>query len=832
MAPLPTLRLIAIFSSLLLVTQVAWAQSVFAPGERFTEEVVFRGLPVSTAVAFAPGERVYLAVKTGLVMVAVSGAVRTQPFLDISAEVNKSTDRGLLGIAVDPDFPEKPYIYLAYVYDPPGSTPDSQDPRVVRVVRVRADSSKGYNEAVPGSMEVILGKNSRAEFMAPPVPAGDPNTPERSSCMTGLTMAGEAVPDCIPCDALSHTAGTLQFGPNRTLIASFGDGSDYDRPSTLSFRSQDLDSMAGRVVRVDPDTGVGVPGNPYYDAERPDSNRSKVWSLGFRNPFRVTLNQANGQIYAGDVGTSYYEEINVGKGALFGWPCYEGGFLNRATLEGMADESIPQVGFKQAPETIYACNALYARGQGAVTKPLFTYRHPYDSTGKDLGSSITGIAFYEGSSYPASYRGALFYADYAQRFIRYLTFDSFGRPTRHDFAQESSPLGAVQLITGPDTNIYAVYIDLKTRTSEIRRFKYLEGQNTPPTVRLKALPAAGDIPLTVSFSSTGTYDADGQALSYTWDFGDGSVRSTEENPTHVYTRVGAFAATLTVTEKTAPFTESSEEIMVRTGVSPPVAIIDYPLPGVRYQIGRPITFSGHATVSAGDAPSLTWLVLQRHNQHEHLVTEISGASGSFVPEEHSDNTSYELCLSASAGEGLVDNRCLPILPETAQYKVSSIPGGAIITYIDDERELIAPALFGPIVGSEQTIVASGVHAGRSFERWSDGLRSPARTFVVDSQPRTFQAIYVNRPPKAVARAQRLNKRGSFRFDASASSDPEGEPLRYVWSFPDGSSRAAARLSKRFARPGVYRVVLTVRDRLGTVGTRVLRVVVPAAPKAG
>ena len=822
--------LFSLFSSLLFVAQSAWAQSVFAPGERFTEEVVFRGLPVSTSVAFASGERAYLAVKNGVVMVAVNGALLSRPFLDISAETNKSTDRGLLGIAVDPDFPQKPYIYLSHVYDPPGSTPDSQDPRVIRVVRVQADPLKSYNEALPGSLEVILGKNSRAEFMAPPVPLGDPNTPERASCMTGLTMAGEPIPDCIPCDALSHTAGTLQFGPNRTLIASFGDGSDYDRPSTLAFRSQDLDSMAGRVVRVDPDTGMGVPGNPYYDAERPDSNRSKVWSLGFRNPFRVTLNQANGQIYAGDVGTSYYEEINVGKGALFGWPCYEGGFLNRATLEGMADESVPQVGFKQAPDTIDACNALYARGQGAVTKPLFTYRHPYDSTGKDLGSSITGVAFYEGSSYPASYRGALFYADYAQRFIRYLTFDSFGRPTRHEFAQESSPLGAVQLITGPDTNIYAVYIDLKSRTSEIRRFRYLEGENTPPTVRLNALPAAGDIPLTVSFSSTGTYDADGQQLSYTWDFGDGSPPSNEENPTHLFTKVGAFAVTLRVAEKSAPFTESSEEVTVRTGVSPPVAIIDYPLPGVRYQIGRPITFSGHANASVGEPPSLTWLVLQKHNQHEHLVSEISGPSGSFLPEEHSDNTSYELCLSASAGEGLVDNRCLPILPETAQYKVSSIPRGAIVTYIDDERELIAPAIFDPIVGSEQTIVASAVHAGKSFDRWSDGLRSPARTFVVESQPQTFQAIYVNRPPKAVARAQRLKKPGLFKFDASASSDPEGEPLRYVWSFPDGSSRTSAVLSKRFTRPGVYRVVLTVRDRLGTVGTRVIRVAVPTASR--
>lgn len=158
----------------------------------------------------------------------------------------------------------------------------------------------------------------------------------------------------------------------------------------------------------------------------------------------------------------------------FGWPCYEGGFLDRAQIEGEATSSVEQVGYRVHPRTIDACQAMYAFGQSYVRKPLFTYRHTYDATGKDLGCSITGLAFYEGTDYPSRFQGSLFFADYAQKFIRYLTLDPNGHPTMHEFAKEvGSNLGAVELLSGPDKNLYAVYIDLKSRTSEVRRFRPL-----------------------------------------------------------------------------------------------------------------------------------------------------------------------------------------------------------------------------------------------------------------------------------------------------------------------------------------------------------------------
>lgn len=794
-----------------LWSDVAQGESEFAAGERFVEDTVIEGIPISTAVAFAPDSRMFIALKDGGVRVVSNGVLLPTPFIDLSAIVNKATDRGLLGIAVDPKFPQKPYVYLSYVWDPPGFTRDAKDSRLIRVVRYVADAEQSYNVAVAESEEVILGRNSRPEFIAPP-PAI--TYPERASCMTGLTMAGTPIRDCIACDSLSHTSGTLMFSPEGYLLASFGDGANYDYPSQVAFNAQNLDAMSGRIVRVDPETGDGVPGNPYFDPADPGSNRSKVWSLGYRNPFRFTINPKNGQVYAGDVGTSYYEEINAGKGGNFGWPCYEGGFTDRAQQEGQATISERQVGFKRAPATIDFCNAMYARGPSEVLAPLFNYRHPYDANGKDLGASITGVAFYSGTSYPDKYRGALFFADYARLFIKYLTFDGNGMPTVHEFAKEvGSNLGAVQLITGPDTNVYAVYLDLKTRTGGVRRFRPIIGANNPPLARASVNPLSGATPLVVSFSSVGSSDPDGQPIEFQWDFGDGES-STEQNPVHVYTRVGTFTAKLTVKESTSPFATTSKSFVIRTGVLPPVAFIDAPDPSVRFEIGKVVHFSGRTT-PATDV-TMSWSILQRHNLHEHLVSEVAGASGSFVPEEHCDNCSYELCLMAQGQGGLIDQKCLPVPPRTADYTFASVPPGAPITYIDEEKEVLAPYVAKPIVGSRQTISAALSANGRSFSHWADGLRDHVRMFVVGPDAATFTALYVNAQPKARVGLVRTRvvKGRTVTFDASQSTDPEGEPLRFTWAFSDRKIMRGPVVKRTFRRSGPYRLTLVVRDRVG------------------
>jgi hypothetical protein len=127
----------------------------------------------------------------------------------------------------------------------------------------------------------------------------------------------------------------------------------------------------------------------------------------------------------------------------------------------------------------------------------------------------------------------------------------------------------------------------------------------------------------------------------------------------------------------------------------------------------------------------------------------------------------------------------------------------------------------PIVGSIQSIRAATVYAGRSFAGWRDGIRSAVRTFPVGKDSSVFTATYENLQPRVkVSLATMLHnrKRRSAFFDASGSSDPEAEALRFVWRFSDGTRYNTPTIRKSFKREGTYRVILTVSDALGAQST--------------
>jgi PKD repeat protein len=817
------------------------AQSQLQPDSGFVEETVLADLPLSTAVAFAPGDRTFIAIKEGIVRVAQNGTLLPTPFINITSIVNRRTDRGLGGLAVDPQFPTRPYVYLFFTYDPPERPADETLPRLSRLVRVQADPAQNYNVAKAGTMEVILGKNSVVGNMASQLASGATIIPEPASCMTGLTMDGAPIEDCIPSDELSHTAGTLMFGPDGSLYVSHGDGAPYSGANKVSLRTQLLESLAGKVLRINPDTGAGLSGNPFYDPANPNSNRSKVWAYGMRNPFRLTLNPSNGQVFLGDVGSSSWEEVNSGKGANFGWPCYEGGTIERDSVGSGNTVSLKSSAFGNFSRTKDFCSALYTQGLGAVTAPRFAYAHPLDASGKDLGASVTGVAFYSGSTYPTQYRGSLFFADFARRTIRYLRFDQNGFPTVFPFATEvsTSAAGVVHLVTGPDTNIYALYYDTVARRSQLRRFRYTGSNNTPPTVVLRAQPLSGSVPLSVAFDTSGTSDADGQSLGYSWDFGDGSgATSSLPNPTHTYQSVGTFEATVVVRELTAPFAESSSSVTIRTGVTPPKVTIVQPTLTTKYAIGDTVSFSGYAEYQGVRVPhsALTWSIIQQHNLHEHLVDEISGvASGSFQPGEHSDNTRYMVCLFATLGEGLSDQQCVTVQPRTVPVTFKSEPLGAPISYIDEEIEVLAPYIASPIVNSVQTISAAAIHQGRSFITWSDGLGTRERTFTVPSTPISFTAIYENLPPQAKISYSPSGGVAplTLSFNGGGSTDPETPQLSYLWDFGNGDTSTLVTPSPTFSTPGRYSVKLTVTDELGLEDQATVTITVgdPSAPNA-
>jgi glucose/arabinose dehydrogenase len=562
------------------------AQSTFAdPG--FAAETVATLPPFSAVgLAFAPDGRLFVWQRDGVVRIVKDGSLLATPFLDIRAKVNAFGDRGLLGLALDPGFTTNGYVYLLYTLEGGGNSLDS-GPKTARLSRVIADPANP-DVAIPGVETVVL--------------------------------------DDLPSDGPSHTVGTVRFRRDGTLFLSLGDGASYTVADPLALRAQDLDSYSGKILRIDPD-GTAPGDNPFDDGT--NSIRSKVWAYGLRNAYRFGLHPVTDEPYIGDVGWNQWEEINRGRGANFGWPCYEGNAVQ-----------------SQYQPAFTACQELPPT---AVTPPLYTYSH--DGTG---GSTVIGGAFYTGTQYPELYRGNFFFADYTFRWIRRMVFDADdnvgGVVT---FATNID--GPVSLELGPDGLLY--YVEFNS--GRVRRILY-----NGPVARASATPTSGYSPLTVSFSSDGTLNPAGGPLTYAWDFGDGNA-STTPDPAHTYVTAGVatFAARLTVTATGG--LSSSATVDVTVGSQPPVAMIAAPADGTGVLVGDTVVYQGSATdADDGILPpgALSWIVLLHHNTHVHPLTAGTGSQGSFEVTYHGAGSfAYEVILTATDSSGLTDTESI-LLP--------------------------------------------------------------------------------------------------------------------------------------------------------------------------
>jgi PKD repeat protein len=809
------------------VTAPSPARAIFynlPPG--FTSEVVASGLPAATGIAFAPDGRIFITLQGGVVRVW-DGVLLPTPFIDLSAQVGGAHDRGLLGITLHPQFPQVPYVYLLFTYDPPGVIPDDAfGARVSRLIRVEADPAQGFNVALPGSTMgqstpggpghwIMLGNNSTLANIGNPLNGRDKSV---ASCMVGLSMANPPVEDCLPSDELTHSIGTVAFAPDGSMLVSNGDGSDSSSVDPRAFRSFNLDSLAGKILRIDPDTALGLPDNPYFVPGEPERNRSKVLAYGVRNPFRMSIDPATGDPYFGDVGSSLWEEVNGGKAVNFGWPCYEGGA--QSGTEGGLTTSLQQPGFSVNQQTAATCGALYAQGLGAVKPPLFAYLHPQGG-----GGAVVGVTWYTGTAYPPQYRNKLFFADFNTLRVRYLSFDAQGVATvSPTFANSTAE--PVTLLQGPDTNLYGVLYN--SAGSEVTRIRYTAGGNTPPTAIATASPTGGAAPLAVAFSGATSYDPDAQGLDYAWDFGDGGV-SALESPSHTYVSSGTYTAVLTVTEQTAPFASGTASVVITVGSVPPIATITQPSTNpTTFAIDDVLTYAGTAT-----SGTLSWELRNHHNTHIHYDGLGEGSGGSVTLLDHADGYWFELCLTAT-DQMLSDTQCVDILPRQTEVTVDSDPPGMHIVYEELGVFLTTPAIIEPTENATRTLHAPAVEQWRTFDRWSDGVTTLSRQFTVGTTPLAFEALYVNQSPSAVGSSSSGSgpDRFSVLFDGSASSDPEGGALAYAWDYGDGQSGGGVTPTHVYAAPGSYSVTLTVSDPVGGEDVETLTVDIPnGAPAA-
>jgi glucose/arabinose dehydrogenase len=316
-------------------------------------QTVVTGLSEPTAIEWTPdGRYMLVAQKGGIVRVVDNGTLRSTPLIDLSSEVNTAGDRGLLGIAINPNFATNPYVYLLYTYDPPetagqtgAAAPDQDGNRPARLVRVTVNPATMI--ADPASKVVLLGKNSTWAYTSrPDVNSNGDRSIAPSGIVNGTTITAPAdqieigtqdndpdragiqnqnIRDYLAGDGDSHSIGAVHFGPDGYLYVTVGDGTSYNFVDPRSMRVQDLHNLSGKLLRIDPATGEGAPDNPYYQASDPNSNQSKVFYYGVRNAYRFSFDPATNLPVLGDVGWTTWEEINTGPpGANFGWPYLEG----------------------------------------------------------------------------------------------------------------------------------------------------------------------------------------------------------------------------------------------------------------------------------------------------------------------------------------------------------------------------------------------------------------------------------------------------------------------------------------------------------------------------
>lgn len=258
-----------------LLTWAAFAPAAIALPPGFYDRPLVSGLSGPTCFAFAPDGRIFVGQKTGAIRIVKNNQLLVTPFMNVPCTSN--SERGVLGLALDPNFATNRYVYIYYT-----TSAASLNPPPTPKNRVSRFVANG-DVVTPASEEILL--------------------------------------DLIPSDAGNHNAGGIRFGIDGKLWIATGDGGQT--PAL----SQNLNTLAGKLLRINPDGSIPND-NPFFGMA---NHRSEIWAYGFRNPFRFSFRPGTSVPYVGDVGGTQWEEINVGAiGANFGWPNAEGMSSNPA----------------------------------------------------------------------------------------------------------------------------------------------------------------------------------------------------------------------------------------------------------------------------------------------------------------------------------------------------------------------------------------------------------------------------------------------------------------------------------------------------------------------
>jgi glucose/arabinose dehydrogenase/Ca2+-binding RTX toxin-like protein len=677
----------------------------------FTDTLITKvGSP--TALAFASDDRMLIATQPGMLHVYKDGELLQTPALDLSGKICSNSERGLLGVALDPSFSTHRYVYLYYTFNKFGECPVYD----------------AYNPNNP--------VNRVSRF----VMSGDTIDPSSEKVLI----------DNIPSPS-RHNSGDLSFGKDGYLYVTVGDGwCDYAGDSGCSGKndaSRDPHVLLGKILRITRDGGIPAT-NPYTGTDSARCNLTgrtdvgkkcqETFASGLRNPFRFTFdpNASGTRFFINDVGQAQWEEINQGKaGADYGWNLCEGNHDNAAR-----------------PGSVNCGAAPY-------TPPIHEYSH---NTGC---SSITAAAFVPNGVWPAEYDNSYLFGDYVCGKIIKLTPKSEGGFTQTDFVTGLGENSAVAMTFGPHEGgqalYYATYGGNEPGSGgsggEVHRIAYTGNANRPPTAAVTANPTSGPSPLAVDFDGSGSSDPDsGDTLaSYRWNFGDGSPTETTTTPTtsHTYSTKGTYTASLRVQDNHGALSEPAR-VRIDAGNEAPNPQIGSPSADLLFRVDQQITLSGSATDPQDGqllAGSLEWEVLQHHtapNHHTHPYFSSTGNDLTITAPMPEDLVStgagnhLEVRLTATDSEGLSETVTREVHPNRVDLSFATNPSG--LSLLINGETFTTPRTLVSWEGYKLNVNVSSPQtlSGTTyvFSSWSDG-KAQQHNIVTGATPSTYTATF-------------------------------------------------------------------------------------------
>lgn len=620
----------------------------------FMVEQVANGVDLPVALAWLPDGRILLAEKGGMLKLIDNGLIYARPVIDLREEVNDFVDRGLLGLAVDPNFTANGFIYLMYAYDTPAQTKDVDEPRMGKLVRYVMK-----NDVIDPASGVIL-------------------------------------MDEYESTAQNHSTGDLKWAPDGSLYVSLGEGSLSALAQQIAFRAQDLNSANGKILRIDPMTGDGLPGNPFFDPAKPHSIKSRVWAYGFRNPYRISVNPVSGIPWSGNVGWWTYESLQIARaGDNFGWPCTEGPI-------GTVD--YPKLG---------DCTNV----KPWTVAPSFDYPHKLGN------ASLTAGDFNIYANFPADMQGDYFYGDYSLQWIRRMKVDLKNDRILSDlpFAEGQGEPSEIEF--SPEGELY--YLPLYSGV--VRKIVYADGYKREWKPALEAQcktpcntvdgSVAGGAPFTVTFSAAGAQNPKNENLAYAMTFGDTgdhkpprlNLPATFSNTvsfTHVYTQPGVYVARLFTKAENGAINITEKRVSV--GATKPMINVVSPGDFSEYIPGQTIELTARATDAFNNAGGIKmrwWVDVLDGLNSKVLVNEEKPSVSLTIPKDLSADAKLNISVYAQAQDGSTTVKRIPLVRKAADGYVRTWWLTRAYQFTGDERP-IEPDTLGD-VGGEAKFAPAG-----------------------------------------------------------------------------------------------------------------------------